>query len=284
MRLDHETLERAQEALGYRFRDLSLLDSALTHASITDSRLDSNERLEFLGDAVLGMIVCDYLFRNYPDLLEGDLTKIKSAAVSRRMCAKIATNLKIDSMLLLGKGMKTRAALPSSLAAAVLESVIGAIYLDAGVPAVTDFLIPLLSAHIDQAAMSGHQQNFKSVLQHVAQEHFDTSPSYQLLDEKGPDHAKCFEIAVDMGGRQFPSCWAASKKQAEQQAALKALEVLGFIRHTDDGHVLFVSEQGEEEIMQEASDPSLHDAAGDDDASDPVDACVEAIEDAHSAS
>ncbi|HBS29029.1 MAG TPA: ribonuclease III [Phycisphaerales bacterium] len=240
MRIEHDTLLTAQRALGYTFRDIALLDLALTHASITDSRVDSNERLEFLGDAVLGMIVCDYLFQKYPALLEGDLTKIKSAAVSRRMCARIAAALGLDTMLLLGKGMKTRAALPASLSAAVLESAIGAIYLDGGLDAARAFLIPLLAPHIDQAASSGHQQNFKSVLQHVAQQRFEASPLYLLVDEKGPDHAKCFEVAVELNGRRFASSWAASKKQAEQQAALRVLEELGLIQHTDDGHIVFI--------------------------------------------
>lgn len=104
-------VSRAQEAIGYRFRDPSLLSRALTHASIADSRLASNERLEFLGDAILGTIVCDYLFQRFPDLLEGDLTKIKSTVVSRRTCSALAIELGLEELLALGKGMKTRTAL-----------------------------------------------------------------------------------------------------------------------------------------------------------------------------
>lgn len=280
MRIDLGTLERAQEVLGYTFRDIALLDSALTHASTTDTRVDSNERLEFLGDSVLGLIVCDYLFGTYPDLLEGDLTKIKSAAVSRRMCARIATQLGLDTMLLLGKGMKTRSALPSSLAAAVLESAIGAIYLDGGIDAARAFLLPLLAPHIDQAASSGHQQNFKSVLQHVSQQRFSASPVYQLLDEKGPDHAKCFEVAVELDGRRFPSCWASSKKQAEQQAALKSLEVLGLIEHTEDGHVVFIGTGDLEEATLDELPEAGASAADLADEGDPVEASIDAIENA----
>lgn len=243
MRLDDATLSQAQSILGYTFRDVALLDTALTHASIAEARLVSNERLEFLGDAVLGMIVCEYLYASFPGLLEGDLTKIKSAAVSRRMCARIASELQLDHLLLLGKGMKTRSALPSSLSAAVLESVIGAMYLDAGLERVRAFLLPLLAPHIDQAASSGHQQNFKSVLQQYAQRELDASPAYLLLDEKGPDHAKCFEVAVEVATRRFPSCWAASKKQAEQQAALLALETLGLITRSADGHAVYIGDE-----------------------------------------
>jgi ribonuclease-3 len=242
VKIDAAVLAQAERILGYRFRDVSLLETSLTHASIADSRVVSNERLEFLGDSVLGLIVCDYLYANFPHLLEGDLTKIKSAAVSRRMCARLATELGLDGLLLLGKGMMTRTALPASLSAAVLEAVIGAVYLDSGLDAVRAFLLPLLAPHIDQAASSGHQQNFKSVLQQFAQKRMESSPVYVLLDEKGPDHAKCFEVCVDVGSRRFPSCWAASKKQAEQQAAFRALEELGLILRTGEGDSVYVGD------------------------------------------
>jgi len=237
--IEKETLERAEAILGHTFKDRELLEIGLTHASIADSRRISNERLEFLGDAVLGMLVCEHLYNRFPDLLEGDLTKIKSAAVSRRMCAKIAESLKLDDLLLLGKGMKTRASLPSSLAAAVLESAIGALYMDAGIDATRDFLMPLLAPHIDQAAESGHQQNFKSVLQQHAQREFGESPNYLLIDEKGPDHAKAFSVCVELQGDRFESCWAPSKKQAEQQAALLALESLDLIERDEEGHIIY---------------------------------------------
>ena len=274
MKLDPQTLEQAQLALGYRFKNIALLETALTHASIADSRLQSNERQEFLGDSVLGVLVCHYLYDNFPDLLEGDLTKIKSAAVSRRMCARIANELRLDQLLLLGKGMMTRSSLPSSLSAAVLEAVIGAIFLDAGLDAVRDFLMPHLAPHIDQTAMSGHQQNFKSVLQQYAQQRWDVGPVYVLLDEKGPDHAKCFEVCVEIAGRRFPSCWAPSKKQAEQQAAFRALEDLSLIVRSQDGSAVFVGEDaarnspatgenGSNGTDAAAETPAAEEAAGD---------------------
>ncbi len=236
-----ETLEAAERILGHTFEDRALLSEALTHASIADARVDSNERLEFLGDAVLGLIVCEHLFREFPDLLEGDMTKIKSAAVSRKTCARIAEDMGLTDLLKLGKGMQTHATLPSSLSAAVLESVIGAIYLDAGLDAAREFLMPRLTPIIQRAADSGHQQNFKSVLQHVAQERFLATPLYILLDEKGPDHAKCFEVCVQIGAQRFESSWGSSKKQAEQQAALLALNALGVVTAGEDGEVLVVT-------------------------------------------
>jgi ribonuclease-3 len=249
-------IQRIEEILGYQFKDAELIRRALRHASIADGRLDSNERLEFLGDAVLGMVVCDYLFETFDDLLEGELTKIKSAAVSRRTCATIANELQLDSLLELGKGMKTRSKIPSSLSAAVLESVIGALYIDGGIDKVRDWLIPLLEPMISRAAESGHQHNFKSVLQHYAQRNMPGQPIYVMLDEKGPDHAKCFQVCVDIGERRFESCWAASKKQAEQRAALVALEELDLIERTDEGHVVYTGSNGNGEGNGAGSQPS----------------------------
>lgn len=262
MNIEPATLEQAQQILGYQFRDLSLLKTALTHASIADSRVASNERMEFLGDAILGALTCEYLYLNFPPLLEGDLTKIKSAVVSRRMCAKIATELQLDRLLLLGKGMMTRQALPSSLSAAVLEAVIGAIYLDSGIDATRNFIMPLLSPHIDQAATSGHQQNFKSVLQQYAQRRYDAAPVYVLLDEKGPDHAKCFEVCVDIAGKRFGSCWAASKKQAEQSAALRALEDLGLLTRDGAGQLVYIGDEAADALDARGRSPATPTGSG----------------------
>lgn len=238
-----ETLHRnAENLLGHRFANPELLRRALTHASMAGSRLDSNERLEFLGDAVLGLVVCEMIFRRFPDLLEGEMTKIKSMVVSRQTCASIAGRLGLERLLVLGKGMQTSAPLPSSLGAAALESVIGAIYVDAGFDAAAAFIRPLLADVIERAAASGHQQNFKSVLQQHVQQHLGLTPSYRILDEQGPDHAKAFRIAVEVGVRRFAACWGQSKKKAEQEAALAALRELGLIRELDDGEVRVIDQ------------------------------------------
>ncbi len=230
-------VDKAAEVLGYRFKNPALLKEALTHASVAGDRLQSNERMEFLGDAILGFVVCEFLYNNYPDLLEGDLTKIKSAVVSRRVCAKISQATDMASMLDLGKGMAGRSELPSSVAAAVLESLIAAIYLDGGMEAARDFVLRHMIPFIEEAADSAHQHNFKSVLQQYAQKRLPANPVYILLDEKGPDHCKCFEVCVELDGRRSASAWANSKKQAEQQAALNALVELGLAQITDDGRV-----------------------------------------------
>ena len=124
--------DRLEQILGYRFKDVNLLELAITHASLADRRLESNERMEFLGDAILGMVVCDFLFRNFTDLLEGELTKIKSTVVSRRTCAEVAHEMHLADLVRLGKGMSNRRTLPGSVVAATFEALIGAVFLDGG--------------------------------------------------------------------------------------------------------------------------------------------------------
>ena len=235
MTTHEEHLQAVQEILGYSFKDPQILIASLTHASHADSRLDSNERQEFLGDAILGMVVCHDLYERFPDELEGDLTKIKSAVVSRRTCALIARKLGLPQYLFLGKGMSDRGQLPSSLAAAVYESVIAAIFLDAGrLDEVRDFILRTMSEHIVAVANCAHQRNFKSQLQQYAQKELSATPSYEIMDEQGPDHSKCFEVGVVIGGRRYVSAWGPSKKEAEQKAAYLALRELDAIQPVDE--------------------------------------------------
>lgn len=241
--MDEAHRVRAEAVIGHQFRDPGLLCRALTHASVAESRVESNERLEFLGDAVLGMVACERIFRRFPTLLEGEMTKIKSAAVSRRACTQIARSLGLQELLILGKGMQSSTQ-PPSLAAAVLEAVIGAVYVDAGYEAAAAFIGPHIDPIIERAAQSGHQQNFKSVLQQFAQQRFDGTPVYRTLDEKGPDHAKAFKVCVEIDSRRFEPAWGQSKKQAEQQAALLALRALGVAVEDGEGDVRIVESVG----------------------------------------
>jgi ribonuclease-3 len=224
-----------QARLGYTFRDPALLELAMRHASVADARVRSNERLEFLGDAVLSLVTCNHIYHRYPDLLEGEMTKIKSAVVARNTCALIADELGLTTFLELGKGMKTAPTLPMSLAAAALEAVIGAVFLDGGMEPVSRILNPLLIPRIEKAAASGHQDNYKSILQQYAQQHLTQTPLYSVMSQKGPDHAKHFQVSVSIGERAFPACWGASKKAAEQAAALTALHELGLIEMGEGG-------------------------------------------------
>ena len=215
-----------EERIGYSFKDKRLLLAALTHASGAQHRLTSNERLEFLGDAILGAVVCEMLYRRFPEYLEGDLTKIKSAVVSRQSCAKISDALGLEECLLLGKGMTTAPSLPSSLLSDVLESLIAALYLDGGQQVATDFIEKYLAPEIDMAVQGDLYDNHKSTLQQLVQREYGTTPTYRLVDEKGPDHSKCFQVAAEIGESRYPPAWGRNKKEAEQRAAQNALSQL----------------------------------------------------------
>ena len=230
---DDTRLGKCQEIIRYQFRNQKLLKQALTHASASQTRAASNERLEFLGDAVLAMVICQQIYSSTPKLPEGEMTKIKSAVVSRSSCAKIANRLGLTEMLILGKGVMSASKLPSSLPAAVFEAVAGAIYLDGGLDAVSEFLLRETSEVLSAAMASRHHRNYKSLLQQYAQRKWNTTPQYELLDEKGPEHAKCFEMAVRINGQQYPSAWGGFKKQAEQKAALAALQQLGVLEEAE---------------------------------------------------
>jgi len=224
-----EIVEQAERIIGYRFSNAGLLGEALTHASVAEDHLASNERLEFLGDAILGFVVCEYLYQHYPKHREGELTKIKSTVVSRRTCAIVSEAIGLVDLLSLGKGMSSRADLPSSVAAAVYESIVGAIYLDGGIDPTRAFILRDMEQRIIAAEESQHHHNYKSMLQQHAQKEGIDLPTYRVIDEKGPDHSKCFEICVMIEGRQFASAWGPNKKDAEQHAARNALADLGLL-------------------------------------------------------
>jgi ribonuclease-3 len=224
-----EKFEQVEQLLGYKFQNKAILIESLTHSSQADHRLMSNERLEFLGDSVLALVICQALYERFPTYLEGDLTKIKSMLVSRRTCSRLAANIGLEHYLKIGKGMLKSNSLTGSLAAGALESVIAAIYVDGGFDPAKAFILKLFGPMIDQADARQHQDNFKSLLQQYAQQQLNQTPIYELLDEKGPDHNKCFESAVIMGDKRFQSAWGTNKKQAEQKAAYSALLELGVI-------------------------------------------------------
>ena len=218
-----EILHECQTALGYVFKQPELLQAALTHASGAETRLHSNERMEFLGDTVLGLVVCERLYHRFPEYMEGDMTKIKSVVVSRRTCARMARELKIEEYIIMGKGLYHGVALPSNVMADLFESLIGAIFLDGGVDPARDFILKYMGPEIDSVAEEAHGGNFKSVLQQIAQKEFGDTPQYPLLDEKGPDHSKCFKVAALIGRQYYPGAWGKNKKEAEQKAAMNAL-------------------------------------------------------------
>jgi ribonuclease-3 len=218
-----EKLAHCEQLLHYRFIDRELLETCLTHASISKTRLASNERLEFLGDAILGTIVCEALYHRFPEAPEGELTRIKSSLVSRNTCAAITKELGLDRCLLLGKGLSIHNEVPLSILAGVIEALVAGVYFDGGMEACRRFVERILASRIDQNTQFDRARNFKSILQQLSQKSFGETPVYQVLDEKGPDHSKCFQISAVIGPQTFPSAWGASKKEAEQRAACNAL-------------------------------------------------------------
>lgn len=249
------SLARCEEQIGYHFRNSELLRSAMTHASSAGTRLESNERMEFLGDSVLGLVICEELYQRLPNAMEGELTKIKSAVVSRRICAQVAESLRLGDWLTIGQGIDGGEQIPKSLLAAVLEAVVAAIYLDGGLEAARRFVLTHMSEPLRAAIDSEHQFNYKSQLQQHAQRNLGATPHYELLDEKGPDHSKCFEVAVVIGGRQFPSAWGPSKKEAEQKAARAALVMLGQLDPDEgDGDICRTRARGA--VRSEAATPA----------------------------
>ena len=221
-----EDLAACEAALGYEFRDKALLRWCLTHASASKTRLESNERLEFLGDSIMGAVVCELLFEQFPTSDEGELTRIKSIVVSRMTCALIARELDLERFLVVGRGVSSTARTPGSIMSALLEALFGGIYLDGGFEAARSVIRNKLADKIDSAAMSETGVNFKSLLQHLSQKHYGQTPVYSVLDQKGPDHSKCFQISAILNGQAYPGAWGPSKKSAEQRAAHNALAAL----------------------------------------------------------
>lgn len=221
-------LETLSRRLGYEFNDLALLRRALAHRSwcAEVGGLPSNERLEFLGDAVLGWVVAEIAYRRHGDLPEGKLTDLRKSVVNASALAEIALSVDIGSCLLLGKGESAAGGRtkPSILSDA-LEAVIGAVYLDGGVIAVADLIERLFGEPLKIAASTLDRLDFKTLLQERTARLFDAAPVY-VLTETGPDHAKTFSATVLVGGRTLGEGSGRSKKVAEQAAAGAAYELL----------------------------------------------------------
>jgi ribonuclease-3 len=228
-----DEFEPLQQAIHYRFRDRGLLEHAMTHTSranedITGGVVD-NESLEFLGDAVLGFLIADTLFREFPDWDEGEKSKTKASMVSTFALAKQAERLRLGDHLLLGRGEeKTGGRRKQALLADGYEALIAAIYLDGGIEAARGFIKREFHPLIDVARRlgAGGQQDYKSGLQELVQARSQPLPEYRLLGTFGPDHEKRFEVEVVVGGETLARASGPSKKEAEQEAARMALENL----------------------------------------------------------
>ena len=216
-------LDECQETIGYEFQRPELLRAALTHTSGANTRAASNERLEFLGDSVLGLITCKLLYNRFPDYQEGDLTKVKSVVVSRKTCAAFSQSLNLGSFLFLGKGVGQCGEIPSNMHADVFEALVAAIFLDGGWDAAKEFVMRFIEPEVERVAQEAVASNAKSQLQHIVQRMWGGMPRYLLLDEQGPDHDKCFKVAADVDGHRFPPAWGRTKKDAELKAAMNAM-------------------------------------------------------------
>ena len=220
-----ERLNLCEEAIGYRFEDRELLRCCLTHASAAKVHLDSNERLEFLGDSILGVVVCEALYRKFPEYPEGELTRVKSVLVSRTICARVSDKLGLEKLVIVGKGLTGGGVenIPRSIRAAVFESIVAGVYLDGGLEKVRFLILKLMQSELELAGEPQNSKNYKSVLQQLSQKQFGDTPIYRLLDEKGPDHSKCFKVSAVIHSQVYTSAWGNSKKDAEQHAAHNAL-------------------------------------------------------------
>lgn len=215
------------DRVGWQFRDPELLERAMAHRSwCSENANPSNERLEFLGDAVLGLVVTAFIFRTYPHLPEGDLAKLRASVVNAMVLAEVADELDLGASLLLGKGEDaTGGRQKSSILSDALEAVIGAVYLDGGWDPAETLVMRLIGERIAEYAEGPGGSDYKTRLQELAAREYEQLPVYRVTGE-GPDHAKSFQAEVFIGGNLRGSGSGRSKKQAEQAAAKEAWDAL----------------------------------------------------------
>lgn len=225
-----EAMENLESKIHYIFRDRALLDNALTHSSYANEHREqgvlSNERLEFLGDSILGLVVADHLYRTRPDLPEGDLTRIRAALVCENSLVDVAKELELGSYLKLGKGEESGGGRGRpSIQADAVEAILAAVYLDGGIGQARKLIHSLILGHEQEKTAAG--RDFKTTLQELVQRESGQVLTYQLTGETGPDHAKIFSMEVLLNGNPIGAGEGRSKKEAEQAAAKAAVQKLG---------------------------------------------------------
>ena len=218
-----------QKAAGFRFKSLALLNLSFVHRSVsneTGSRLN-NERLEFLGDSILGAACATLLYQKYPEKTEGELAKVKSVTVSEEVLSTVAKALQVDTMLLLGKGEELSGGRSKkTILADTLEAIIGALYLDSGYREVFSFITRCFSPEIERVTKDDYCRDYKSLLQELCQRNFRSYPHYRMVKRSGPDHEHTFWIEVNAGGTAYGPGIGRNKKAAEQEAARMAYQAL----------------------------------------------------------
>lgn len=215
-----------ERRLGHVFRSRTLLTTALTHSSARTTSQEPNQRLEFLGDAVLGMVVAQMLYAQFPDHEEGELSRIKSSVVSRHALRRVASGWRLAEHLVVGPGLRSTGKVPPSVIADAVEAMLGAVQLDAGLDAVTRIIQRDFGPLIENSARGRRASNDKSELQHFTQGRFGFTPNYHILEEVGPDHEKTFRVAAVVNGVRVAESSGRNKRQAEQRAAREALDLL----------------------------------------------------------
>jgi ribonuclease-3 len=221
-------LEEVEKILKVNFKDKSLLKSAFIHRSYLNEHpeetLAHNERLEFLGDSVLGFVVSEHLYRNYPTHPEGDLTNFRSSIVNAKILALVAKKLNLGKFLLLSRGEESTGGRERQyLLANTFEALLGAVYLDSGISAAEVLIKRELIPQLDEIISNKLYRDFKSLLQEKAQEKINITPTYRVIEEVGPDHNRLFKVAVYAQEQKLGEGAGKSKQQAEQEAAKEAL-------------------------------------------------------------
>ena len=225
-------MEALEARLGYTFRDRSLLENALMHSSYANENrargYTSNERLEFLGDSVLSIIVSDYLFATHPDMPEGELSKVRAGTICERALAGFACEIKLGDYLYLGRGEeKLEGRSRPSILADAFEALLAAIYLDSNIEEVSRFLLPFAEDEISRILSSGHTADYKTILQQLVQQEHGEILEYVPVSETGPAHKRVFTVEARLNSNVIGVGTAGSKRAAEQIAAQKALELFG---------------------------------------------------------
>lgn len=226
-----EELRSLEAAIGVEFKNIELLNQAVTHRSyvyeVEDNNVNQNERMEFLGDVVLSLIVSEYLYDSYPDYVEGELAKIRAIIVSKHVLSQRARAINLGQYLLLGKGEEmTGGRERDSILVDAFEAVIGALFLDQGIEPTRVFVMSQVKEEIEVVDRNEGLRDYKTLLQEYTQNRFKTLPHYEVVVVKGPDHRQIFEMSVSLAGELWGKGKGKSKKEAEQRAAYEALRKL----------------------------------------------------------
>ncbi len=221
--MDVQTIEKVEKLLNYIFKDKSLLEEALTHLSAGTADGRNYERLEFLGDAFINLVIADYLYGIYPDYSEGQLTRMKANVVSGGALANLSNRLGLPQYIVIGKGLRKQG-IPDSIRSDIVEALCAAVFLDSGVRFAREFVVSLFEKELREA--SAATKDAKSRLQELVQKLANETPVYEIVDVAGKDHDKTFSATVTVCGILFGPCEGKTKKQSEQNSALLALKAL----------------------------------------------------------